>query len=33
MRSKTNQSVHLEAACILPQEAFDRFAQVSGDHI
>jgi len=32
MRSETNQSVHLEAACILPQEAFDRFAQVSGDH-
>jgi len=32
MRSETKQSVHLEAACILTQEAFDHFADISGDH-
>jgi len=32
MRSETNQTVHLETTCSLTQEAFDRFAEVRGDH-
>jgi len=32
MRSDNHQAVHLEADCSLTQEAFDCFAQVSGDH-
>jgi len=32
MRGENNQPLHLETACTLTQEEFDRFAEVSGDH-
>jgi len=32
MGSENKQALHLETTCILKQEDFDRFADVSGDH-